>query len=61
MIRLDVSSETIVILCTRCHYRGIAGHDRAEAWSRGAAHTRAVHPDDPIALTASLRSARNHS
>lgn len=55
MIRLDRSKETVVIVCTRCHYRDI-DTDRAAAWARGLAHVRAIHPADTIAADTARRN-----
>jgi hypothetical protein len=45
MIRVDATSESIVIACTRCHWRSMAD-DRATAWRAGIRHELAVHPAD---------------
>lgn len=60
MIRLDTTPETIVAVCTRCHYRDI-DIDRSAVWRRALAHVRDVHPDDPKAIEAAARSHTNNA
>lgn len=51
-IRLDVSRETAVALCTRCPDWRELRASRAAAWAAGAQHEAAAHPGDRQAYQA---------
>lgn len=60
MIRLDTSAETVVAICTACHFREI-DVDRGRVWRIALAHIQSVHPDDAKAIEAASRSTRNNT
>jgi len=56
-----VSAESVVVVCTRCHWRTMTD-DRPTAWRAGLRHELAIHPADRpgihaahVALTRSRR------
>lgn len=51
MIRVDVSAVSIVVACSRCHWRTMAD-DRPGAWRLGLRHDLAIHPEDRPAIHA---------
>jgi hypothetical protein len=58
-IRLDSTSESVVIVCTDCpHWSGFA-FTKDDAWKRAAAHEEQVHPGQEKARNAlRMRSLR---
>lgn len=49
--RLDMSSESGVVICIECGWRGFA-LDRLSAWRQAASHERRAHPGRDLASAA---------
>lgn len=52
MLKLDFTTNSVVITCSRCSWWSGFAFDRIEGWTRAAAHEAAFHPSDEQARKA---------
>lgn len=61
MIYLDVTRESIVVVCQECGIWHVMAFTKIEAWERAAAHEKRAHPGSTQAqdaLSEARRKAR---